>query len=394
MTRVALLTYRGNPHCGGQGVYVRHLSRELTTLGHHVEVFSGPPYPELDPGVRLTKVPALDLFAEPNPFRTPKWSELRTGADWLEFLAMRRGGFGEPLAFSLRVASLLRKRRTEFDVVHDNQCLGYGLLATGLPVLATVHHPIALDRDLSLAAGRRSARRWYRFVAMQHRVARRLPKILTVSHAAREAIVSRMGVERVDVVPVAADTRIFRPRPEIPRVPGRIVTTASADEPLKGLAHLLTAMRDLDAELVVVGRLKPDSPVKELVSDRVRFVSGISDTDLAELVASAEVVCVPSLYEGFSLPAAEAMACGTPLVTTTAGALPEVVGHAAVLVPPGDATALAAELRRVLGDAELRTRLGAAGLVRTAGLSWSTTAQATARHYQDLLAPTGSVLTC
>ncbi len=278
--------------------------------------------------------------------------------------------------------------------MHDNQCLGYGLLATGLPVLATVHHPIALDRDLKLAAGQRGARRWYRFAAMQHRVARRLPKILTVSHAARDAIIAHMGVERVDVVPVAADTRIFRPRPGIPRVPGRIVTTASADEPLKGLAHLLTAMRDLDAELVVVGRLKPDSPVKDLVGERVRFVSGISDTALAELVASAEVVCVPSLYEGFSLPAAEAMACGTPLVTTTAGALPEVVGDAALLVPPGDATALAEGLRRVLGDPQLRSRLAAAGRARTAELSWTATARATARHYQDLLAPIGSVLTC
>ncbi|MFD8492197.1 glycosyltransferase family 4 protein [Amycolatopsis sp. NPDC059657] len=374
--RIALLTYRGNPRCGGQGVYVRHLSRELVALGHHVEVIAGQPYPELDPGVKLTKLPGLDLFAEPNPFRRAKISELKTLPDWLEYAAMRRGGFGEPLAFSLRAAWYLRRR--DFDVVHDNQGLGYGLLGTGLPVLATVHHPIAIDRELKLAAGQEGVERWYGFVGMQHRVARRLPKILTVSEASRDSIREHMGVN-AEVVPLAADTRVFKPRPEIAKVPGRIVTTASADEPLKGLEHLLTALDSLpDAELVVVGKRKPAGP-------RVRFVSGLTDTELAELIASAEVVCVPSLYEGFSLPAAEAMACGTALVTTSAGAIPEVAGDAAVVVPPADPDALAKELLRVLTDGDLRRRLGAAGLARTATMSWEATARETVRHYRDLM---------
>ncbi|SDY37235.1 Glycosyltransferase involved in cell wall bisynthesis [Amycolatopsis xylanica] len=373
--RIALLTYRGNPRCGGQGVYVRHLSRELVALGHHVEVIAGQPYPELDPGVTLTKLPSLDLFAEPNPFRRAKIRELKALPDWLEYAAMRRGGFGEPLAFSLRAAWYLRRR--DFDVVHDNQSLGYGLLGTGLPVLATVHHPIAIDRELKLAAGREGVERWYGFVGMQHRVARRLPKILTVSEASRDSIREHMGVV-AEVVPLAADTRIFKPRPEIAKVPGRIVTTASADEPLKGLEHLLAALDSLpEAELVVVGKRKPAGP-------RVRFVSGLSDTALAELIASAEVVCVPSLYEGFSLPAAEAMACGTALVTTSAGAIPEVVGDAAMIVPPADSDALAKELLRVLTDGDLRARLGAAGLARTATLSWEATARETVRHYREL----------
>ncbi|WP_370942536.1 glycosyltransferase family 4 protein [Amycolatopsis sp. cg5] len=374
--RIALLTYRGNPRCGGQGVYVRHLSRELVALGHHVEVVSGQPYPELDPGVTLTKLPGLDLFAEPNPFRRAELRELKALPDWLEYAAMRRGGFGEPLAFSLRAAWYLRRR--DFDVVHDNQGLGYGLLGTGLPVLATVHHPIAIDRELKLAAGQEGVERWYGFVGMQHKVARRLPKILTVSEASKKSIREHMGVD-AEVVPLAADTRIFKPRPDIAKVPGRIVTTASADEPLKGLEHLLAALDSLpDAELVVVGKRKPAGP-------RVRFVSGLGDTELAELIASAEVVCVPSLYEGFSLPAAEAMACGTALVTTTAGAIPEVVGDAAVLVPPADPGALAKELLRVLTDGELRARLGAAGLARTATMSWEATARETVRHYRDLM---------
>ncbi|MFK0251522.1 glycosyltransferase family 4 protein [Amycolatopsis azurea] len=393
--RIALLSYRGNPRSGGQGVYVRHLSRELVALGHRVEVLAGPPYPEVDDGVRLTKLPGLDLFAEPNPFRTPRPSELRGLPAWVEFLGMRRGGFPEPLAFSLRAARHLTKRRREFDLVHDNQGLGYGTLHCGLPTIATVHHPIAVDRDLKLATvtGREADRvkRWYGFVHMQHRVARRLPT-LTVSEASREAIVREMGVPagRIRVVPLAADGRVFKDRPGIARVPGRVVTTASADEPLKGLDVLLKAWAKVDGELVVVGRPKPDGPTARAMADlgpgaNVRFVSDLSDEELARLLSSAEVVCVPSLFEGFSLPAAEAMACGTPVVATTAGALPEVVGDAGILVPPGDAGALADAINTLLGDGVRRTELSTRSLAAAAKLSWRRTAEKTADHYREIL---------
>ncbi|MFJ8913852.1 glycosyltransferase family 4 protein [Amycolatopsis sp. NPDC102389] len=393
--RIALLTYRGNPRSGGQGVYVRHLSRELAGLGHRVEVLSGPPYPEVDDGVRLTKIPGLDLFAEPNPFRTPRPRELRDLPSWVEFLGMRRGGFPEPLAFSLRAARHLAKRRGEFDIVHDNQGLGYGMLHCGLPTVATIHHPIAVDRALKLATvtGREAARveRWYGFVDMQHRVARRLPA-LTVSRASRAAIGREMGVpeDRIHVVPLAADTRFFLPRPEIPRVPGRVVATASADEPLKGLEHLLAAWERIEGELVIVGKPKPDGPAARALARLgpgagVRFVSGLTDDELARLLCSAEIACIPSLFEGFSLPAAEAMACGTPIVATTGGALPEVVGDAGILVPPGDVPALAEALTKVLGDEHLRADLAARGLATAETLSWRRTAEETAAHYRRVL---------
>ncbi|QWF84375.1 glycosyltransferase family 4 protein [Amycolatopsis sp. CA-230715] len=392
MTRVALLTYRGNPRSGGQGVYVRHLSRELVALGHRVEVFSGPPYPELDPGVALTKVPSLDLFAEPNPFRTPEIRELRRVADWVEFAGMRTGGFPEPLAFSLRVAPILRRRRAEFDLVHDNQGLGYGLLATGLPTVATVHHPIAVDRELKLAhtplPERPSVLKWHRFVTMQHRVARRIPLLLTVSGASRDEIAARMAVppDRIRVVPISADTRVFRPG-SAPRTPGRIVTVASADEPLKGLAHLLDAMPAVGtAKLIVVGKPKEATARKvAALGDAVEFRSGLSDAELADLVSSAEIACVPSMFEGFSLPAAEAMACGTPVVASSGGALPEVVGDAAELVPPADPAALAAALRKLLRDPARRAELSEAGIRRAAEFSWRRTAAETARQYHHLL---------
>lgn len=393
--RIALLTYRGNPRSGGQGVYVRHLSRELAALGHRVEVLSGPPYPEVDDGVRLTKLPGLDLFAEPNPFRTPRPRELRDLPSWVEFLGMRRGGFPEPLAFSLRAARHLAKRRDEFDIVHDNQGLGYGMLHCGLPTVATIHHPIAVDRALKLATvtGSEAARveRWYGFVGMQHRVARRLPT-LTVSRASRAAISREMGVpdDRIHVVPLAADTRIFRPRPEIRRVPGRVVAVASADEPLKGLEHLLAAWERIEGELVIVGKPKPDGPAARALARLgpgadVRFVTGLTDEELAQLLCSAEIACVPSLFEGFSLPATEAMACGTPVVATTGGALPEVVGDAGILVPPGDVPALAEAIIKVLGDEHLRADLADRGLETAGALSWRRTAEETAAHYLRVL---------
>ena len=226
--RVAYLTYRGNPRCGGQGVYTRHLTRELVALGHSVEVFSGPPWPELDEGVGFTPVPGLDLYRDPDPFRFPHPREFASREDWIEFAVMCTAGFGEPLAYSRRARQLLAGRRGDFDVVHDNQCLGYGLFGirrAGLPLLATIHHPVQVDLRLELAragGGRRLAlRRWYAFTRMQGRVARRLPCLVTVSQAARDEIVRELAVrpERVAVIPNGVDATRFRPLPGRPRTP-------------------------------------------------------------------------------------------------------------------------------------------------------------------------------
>ena len=209
--RIALLSYRSKPHVGGQGVYVRNLSRELVRLGHRVEVFSGQPYPDLDPGVELTEVPSLDLYREPDPFRTPHWREFRDLVDVLEVGTMWTAGFPEPLTFTLRAAKILRERAGEFDVVHDNQSLGYGLLAlqrAGLPLVATVHHPITHDRRLELAAAKGwrklGVRRWYGFLRMQRRVVQRIPSLLTVSESSARDIVEDFGVrrDRLQVVPL------------------------------------------------------------------------------------------------------------------------------------------------------------------------------------------------
>jgi glycosyltransferase involved in cell wall biosynthesis len=412
--RIALTSYRSKPHCGGQGVYVRHLSRELVALGHEVEVVSGPPYPELDvlPDGRapsLTRLPGLDLYRESDPFRVPHLREFRSPIDLLEFALMCTAAFPEPLTFSLRAAKELRGRRERPDVVHDNQTLGYGLLLlqrAGLRVLATLHHPITVDRrhDLDAAQGLRaqlSVRRWYSFLRMQGVVARRLPGLLTVSQSSADDGARDFGIapERLTVVPVGVETDVFVP-PSLPRTPGRIVATASADVPLKGLVPLLEAVAKLrterDVELVVVGRAKQGGAAAAAIDrlgidDAVRFVAGVSERELVELFGSAEVAVVPSLYEGFSLPAIEAMACATPLVATTAGALPEVVGpdgETALHVPPGDPEALAAAVARLLDDPALAARIGAAGRARVVErFTWRSVAEQTVAWYAAVLGP-------
>jgi glycosyltransferase involved in cell wall biosynthesis len=404
--RVALLSYRSKAHCGGQGVYIRHLSRELAALGHAVEVFSGQPYPELDPGPRLREVPSLDLYRDEDPFRTPRRGEYRDWVDVLETATMWSGGFPEPLTFSLRALRVLRDRRADFDVVHDNQGLGYGLLGIprlGLPLVTSIHHPISVDRKIELDAAhglaRLSKRRWYGFVRMQARVARRAARtgpVITVSESSRRDIYRdfRLRPGSVGIVPLGVDTRVFHPR-DTPRVPGRIVAVASAESPVKGLPVLLRAVAKVaterDVRLTVVGKVAAGGPTMRLIAelslaDRVRFASGLSDDDLAGLLASAETAVVPSLYEGFSLPAVEHMASGTPLVASRAGALPEVTGDAAELVTPGDPEELAAVLRRLYDTPRERERLSRAAWLRVQErFAWPAVAQATADTYRQAI---------
>jgi glycosyltransferase involved in cell wall biosynthesis len=401
--RVALLSYRSKPTCGGQGVYLRHLSRELVALGHRVEVFSGQPYPELDEGVLLTKLPSLDLYRDEDPFRTPKLAEYRDWIDLLEVGTMWTAGFPEPLTFTLRAYRELKKRLGDFDVVQDNQTLGYGLLGIQklFPVVGTIHHPISVDRriELKAAAGikKLTMRRWYGFVRMQSIVAPRLNPILTVSESSLADIHRDFNVPQssMRLIPLGVDTRFFHPRPHLPRRKGSIVAVASADSPMKGVATLLRAVAKLaterDVNLTVVSKPTPGGPTEKLVAelslkDRVRFVHGISDDELGELIATSEIAVVPSLYEGFSLPAVEHMACATPLVASRTGALPEVVGDAAVQVPPGDAEELAAVLRRLHDSPEERERYGKAGYQRAMErYTWNVVAKRTVEAYREAI---------
>jgi glycosyltransferase involved in cell wall biosynthesis len=411
---IAYLTYRGKPHVGGQGVYTRHLTKALADLGHHVEVLGGQPYPILDPRVPLHELPSLDIYNDYFPMRMPAVWELKSLGDWVEVTSFSTGTFPEPLAFSVRAAQFLKSRVNQFDLVQDNQSLGYGLLAMermGLPVLATIHHPITVDRRLEMEHAetpwqRWSKARWYAFTRMQTRVASRMPRVITVSQNSLDDISADHQVprDRLHVVPVGVDQELFRPLDDVERIPGRLITTASADVTMKGLRYLLEALAKLrterDVSLVVIGREKEGGPSSRLLDelglrDIVTFVTGVPEQRIIELYSEAEVAVVPSLYEGFSLPAIEALSCGVPLVATSGGALPEVVGadnDTALVVPPGDSQALAAKIALALDDPALRARIGAAGRQRVIDRwTWRHTAVGTVEHYRALLAETASI---
>jgi glycosyltransferase involved in cell wall biosynthesis len=327
----------------------------------------------------------------------------------LEYLVTSAATFAEPLTFSLRAHRELIGRLKEFDLVHDNQCLGTGILKiheAGLPVLETIHHPITVDRRLETKHAttpwkRFTKNRFYAFTTMQTKVAKKLPRILTVSSNSHDDIVKDHGVdpERLHIVHVGVDPQQFRPLTDVDVVPGRLMTTASADVAMKGLAFLLEALAKLRAEddtihLVVIGKPKYDSRATQLIreldlSSSIEFITGVSDQRIVELYNQAQLAVVPSLYEGFSLPAIEAMSCGVPLIATTGGALPEVVGDdgaTALQVPPGDSEALSEKIKWGLAEKDLRSTVGVAGRERVIrNFSWTITAERTVEHYRALL---------
>jgi glycosyltransferase involved in cell wall biosynthesis len=407
--RIAYLTYRGKPHVGGQGVYTRHLTKALVDLGHHAEVLSGQPYPIVDERVPLVELPSLDIYNDYFPMRMPAFWELKDRWDWAEVTAFSTGTFPEPLAFSLRAWDHLKARRNDFDLVQDNQCLGYGLLMMermGLPVLGTIHHPITMDRRLEMehaetAWQKWSKSRWYAFTKMQTRVAKRLRRVITVSRNSYDDICRdhMVSPDKLFIVPVGVDPELFVPIPGIERNPNQIISTASSDVAMKGQRYLLEALAKLrtdrpELKLVMVGRLKEGSAAQRTIEqlglgDAVEFVSGITDERIVELYNESACAVVPSLYEGFSLPAIEAMSTGCPLVATTGGAIPEVAGpdgETCYMTIPGDSESLAAGIRRALEDPVGAQRIGSAGRDRVINRwSWRHTAVRTVDHYRELL---------
>jgi len=408
--RICYLTYRGNPQCGGQGIYTRYLTRELRALGHSVDVWSGQPYPELDEGVNLECIPSLDLWNDEAFFRIPSFSELRDPINRGEWLRTITGGFPEPLTFTQRVWRKYQQLapHQRFDVVHDNQCLGDGLLPLQevVPVVETIHHPITKDREIAFNAARTlrqrwGLRRWYSFIPMQIRVARALDSLVTVSQRSAVDIEAEFGLARgrVKVVEIGVDIELFKPKPEVQRSPDRLISTISANSPLKGLPYLLEAVALLRRErpnlqLTVIGRdghAATQRLMKKLnLNGSVRFTGRVETSEIIDTYAHSSLAVVPSLYEGFGLPAAEAMACQVPVVSTRAGALPEVIGEdgrAGILVDPGKSESLAREIGRLLDAPEKRVEMGVEGRKRVQSLfTWRRTAERTAELYHEAIA--------
>ena len=403
--RILLPSYRSNPTTGGQGVYMRHIAKALADLGHQIDVISGPPYPEIDPRVKLIKLPSLDLYANPHPIKALRPWMFATPLDVYEWWSHNTGGFSEPYTFCERMARYMRGTVDDYDICHDNQTLGWGLLKLrdmGLPIVGTIHHPITMDRRIDIQHAKTLGlkllkRRWYSFLNMQIKVARQLDPLIVVSESTRRDVVREFGVkaERTRLVLHGIDHIQFRPLPHIKRRDDLIVACASADVPLKGLIYLIRAYAELlktrpNLKLKVIGRLREGNTSDELrqygIMDKVEFVGGITDEEITEIYAEATIAISPSVYEGFGFPCGEAMSCGTPVIATTGGSLPEVVGDAGLIVPHSNPPALANAIGTILDDKDLRDRLGHAGRQRILdNFKWERAAREVTEIYRQTI---------
>ncbi len=403
--RILLPSYRSNPTTGGQGVYMRHIAKALAELGHQVDVISGPPYPELDPRVKLIKLPSLDLYANPHPIRSIRPWMFASPIDLFEWWSHATGGFSEPYTFGERMARYVRGTLDDYDVCHDNQTLCWGLLKMrdmGMPVVGTIHHPITMDRRIDIDHARTLKlkllkKRWYSFLNMQIKVARQLDPLIVVSESTRRDVVREFGVDvsKTRLVLHGIDHIQFRPMPHIKRRDDLIVACASADVPLKGLIYLIRAYAELlktrpNLKLRVIGKLREGNTSYELrqlgIMDKVEFVSGVTDEEITELYNEATIAVSPSVYEGFGFPCGEAMSCGTPVIATNGGSLPEVVGDAGLVVQHSNPPALAEAIAKMLDNPQMREAYGRSGRERIlAEFKWERAARQCADIYRQTI---------
>jgi len=406
--KVCLLSYRGNMYSGGQGIYLYYLTRELAKLGHEVTVLVGPPYPAEMPFARVIKIPNENFYAvkqdwlpKDNPFK------IFTPLNFYEFAATRAWFFPEMLTFSLRAYRKLHQlwqAGERFDIFHDNQCLGFGYVlmkAFGPPVIASIHHPLGMDRaaDFEQTQGLKERARRVVFypLFMPQLVARRMDLVISGSHSSAKLVQQTFGLDPKKMRPVwdGVDDDVFNLKNGRAKVPGRLIFVGNTEDRKKGIWYLMEALSMLPPEVhlqVVDGCSKWKFLANWLIEryklqGRVTFKARIPAEELAEEYRAAEVAVVPSVYEGFGLPAAEAMACATPVVATDGGALPEVVGPEGLVVPAKNAKALAEAIRKLLADEKLRRDFGLRGHERAMKhFTWRQMAIGTAEVYREAIA--------
>ena len=402
---ILMPSYRSHPYTGGQGIYMRLVTKAMRDLGHNVDVISGQPYPILDDGVKLVKLPSLDLYSYNNPLKAFNFNLLKNKIDLYEWISHLTGGFSEPYTFGERMAKWAKYNFPKYDVVHDNQTLAYGLLKLknfGLPVVGTIHHPITMDKRIDIQHAETLSLkilkwRWYSFLNMQMHVARQLDPIIVVSENTRKDLVRdfKVDIKKTRKVLHGIDHLTFRPIDEIKRKPNQLITTASADVPLKGLIYLIRAydllLKDFpELELIVIGKLRDGPTSKELnkrgIKNKVKFVSDLTSNQIAKLYAESTIAVSPSVYEGFGFPAGEAMSCGIPLVSTNGGSLPEVVGDAGIIVNHSDPASLYQGIKQLLDNDEKRLVYGKMGRKRVLDkFTWKRAAQELVNVYKEAL---------
>ena len=407
--KVCLLSYRGNPYCGGQGIYVMYIARELVKLGHEVHVIAGPPYPFEEEGVTIHCISNHNYFNKPKDFIKPhKPFATFQPLNFYEFIAAKLGIFPEIETFSFRAFLKLKEllKTHKFDIIHDNQWLGYGFLLIqrlGIPFISTIHHPLSIDRstwfeypsDFNI----KMRRILYYPLLMQSFVANRMSRIITVSHNAALEINKAFGVNQknISVIYNGMDSSLFYPVKGVKKKSNSIIFVGNVEDRKKGIIYLLKAMTltKHNVTLTIVDGGAPNrSTVPHLidklgVNGRVTFTGKIPIEKLITLYSQHEMAVLPSLYEGFGFPAAEAMACELPVITSTAGALPEVVGEhmeTGYLVPPRDAHAIAEGIDFLLDNPEIRKRLGKAGRKRVLEIfTWENAARELVNMYEEVI---------
>tara|TARA_Y100001947_G_scaffold103543_1_gene88502 strand:- start:1483 stop:2730 length:1248 start_codon:yes stop_codon:yes gene_type:complete len=404
--KIAILSYRSAKFGGGQGVYIKDISKALINSGHEVDVISGPPYPDLVDGIRLIKLPGLNLF-ESFSFkdRLKKFINKSNKSidEYYEFISVFLGGFPEPKTFGKRANNYL-KENNDYDIVIDNQSISYGLLdiQKRLPLIEIIHHPITFDFKHELESSKKikykiSRHRWYSFLKMQKKVAPKLNQIITPSKSSQKGISEEFmcDYKNIKVINNGLDASEFIPMPEIERKKNRLITTASADVPLKGLDYSLMAIKALkkdfkDIELIIVGKIKKNGHTERLIKDlninkSVSFRSELTKKEIAKLYASSSIAIVSSLYEGFGYPVIEAMSCEVPLIATNVSSIPELVGSYAFLIEPKSYDEIYKAVKQILLNYDEYERIAVGGrqhIINTFNWSKITT------QYEDIITKT------
>lgn len=403
--KIGLLSYRSHPYSGGQGIYIKHLSKALKGLGHEVSVLSGPPYPELDQSIELIKIPSLGLFETEDRMKKFNLNLFFNPIDFYEWITVMTGGFPEPYTYGKRVLRYLRENQKEFDIILDNQSLSGSLLSIQkiYPLAVTIHHPITKDYKLEMESAsnwkeKLSSIRWHNFLPMQKRVVPRLQNIICVSQPSKEDVINEFlaAKDNIRVIPNGIDINTFKPSELTKELNFRIVTTASADIPLKGLRHLLLALPRIIRKfplttLTVIGKSPKKSKLNKIIDDlkledRISFKSGVSEEEIVEIYHRSDLAVIPSLYEGFGFGAGEAMACGIPLISTDSGGLKQVIGDAALKIKPGSVEEIEEGILKLFNEDELRTQLAIKGRKRMEEMfDWNIAAKNYAGFFEEII---------
>ena len=408
---IAICSYRSAPFGGGQGIFVFELSKALHDLGHNVDVISGPPYPNLEDSIKLITSPGLDLFSTFNfqkRLRIFLEKKNKSADDWYEFISALFGGFPELKTFGNRAQILLED--SSYDVVIDNQSLSYGMIKVqkNLPLIEIIHHPITKDYryDIQFSKGiiqKISKWRWFSFLKMQKKVSLELKVISTPSHNSKKDIAKDFGVldRNITVIPNGIDHESFTPMQDIKRVSEQIITTASADVPLKGQDFTLHAVARLKEDypklkLVIIGAPRPGGHTERLIKrlqidQNILYRSNLSKYEIAVEYAKSNVAIVSSLYEGFGFPVGEAMSCAIPLIATNVASIPEITQSFAEMIPAESADAIELAIRNIFTNPETSQFRADAGRIHIIeNFDW----KKIAKSYEDLIYKTIDEFQC